>query len=117
MLDRLTAAPGIGIIASVIIMAFGMWWLTRAEAAARKEGEVYRPREGAAGGTGAPAVDEKTREHATVAGDFDPAELANGKRADSEPPFLFAVLPLVVVIAMNVQRQLVLPPATITGVP
>ena len=27
------AAPGLGIIASLIIMAFGMWWLGRAEAA------------------------------------------------------------------------------------
>src|SRR6478609_5916323 len=35
------AAPGLGIIASIIIMAFGMWWLLRAEAAARKAGEGY----------------------------------------------------------------------------
>ena len=35
------AAPGLGIIASIITMAFGMWWLGRAEAAARKAGEGY----------------------------------------------------------------------------
>ena len=35
------AAPGIGIIASAITLAFGMWWLRRAEAAARKAGEGY----------------------------------------------------------------------------
>src|SRR3954447_20573662 len=35
------AAPGLGIVASLITMAFGMWWLGRAEAAARKAGEGY----------------------------------------------------------------------------
>jgi H+/gluconate symporter-like permease len=35
------AAPGLGIIASIITMAFGMWWLGRAEAVARKAGDVY----------------------------------------------------------------------------
>jgi hypothetical protein len=35
------AAPGLGIIASFITMAFGMWWLGRAEAVARKAGDVY----------------------------------------------------------------------------
>ena len=35
------AAPGLGIIASIIIFVFGMWWLRRAEAAARKAGEGY----------------------------------------------------------------------------
>src|SRR4249919_478181 len=35
------AAPGLGIIASVITLAFGMWWLLRAQAAARNAGEGY----------------------------------------------------------------------------
>ena len=35
------AAPGLGIIASIIIMVIGMWWLRRAEAAARRAGEGY----------------------------------------------------------------------------
>src|SRR4029078_10804023 len=54
------AAPGIGIVASLITLAFGMWWLRRAEAAARLAGEGY-------GGDvdAAPIIDEKTREHAT----------------------------------------------------
>jgi len=77
-------------------MAFGMWWLGRAEAAARKAGEVY------AGGAGAALViDEKTRQQATAAGDFDPAEIDHGKRSASEPPFTLATLPLVVVILIN----------------
>ena len=30
------AAPGLGIIASAIMLAFGLWWLGRAQAAARQ---------------------------------------------------------------------------------
>src|SRR5271165_3305362 len=41
------AAPGLGIIAAAIMLAFGLWWLGRAEAAARRKGEAY--------GTPAPA--------------------------------------------------------------
>src|SRR5262245_47589061 len=35
------AAPGLSLIASAIIFIFGMWWLRRAEAAARRAGEGY----------------------------------------------------------------------------
>src|SRR6516162_6491655 len=33
---------GLGSIASLIMLAFGLWWLHRAEAAARARGEHYR---------------------------------------------------------------------------
>src|SRR5262245_3923309 len=83
------AAPGLGIIASPITLAFGMWWLGRAEAAARKAGEGY-----GSDSEAAPAIDEKIREHATATGEFDPAEILHGKHADCELPFVLAVLPL-----------------------
>src|SRR5215472_7546670 len=35
------AAPGLGILASLIMLGFGLWWLARAEAAARRAGEGY----------------------------------------------------------------------------
>ena len=35
------AAPGLGIIASVIMLGFGFWWLSRAEAKARSKSEGY----------------------------------------------------------------------------
>ena len=35
------AAPGLGIIASAIMLGFGLWWLARAEAAARRRGEGF----------------------------------------------------------------------------
>ena len=99
------AAPGLGIIASIIIMVFGMWWLRRAEAAARKAGEGY-----GRGPEVSPAIDETVREQATAAGDFDPAEIHHGKHSDSLPPFVLAALPLVVVICMNFLMSLVVLP-------
>ena len=38
------AAPGLGVIASAIMLGFGLWWLTRSEAAARRAGEGYGER-------------------------------------------------------------------------
>src|SRR5271169_6093625 len=35
------AAPGLGVIAAAIVLGFGLWWLGRAEAAARRTGEGY----------------------------------------------------------------------------
>ena len=99
------AAPGLGIIASLCIVAFGMWWLARAEAAARAAGEGYGNAPELV-----PVINEKIREQATAAGDFDPAEFEHGQRVDREPPFLLAVLPLVVVIVMNFLMSLVVLP-------
>jgi H+/gluconate symporter-like permease len=99
------AAPGLGIIASLITLAFGTWWLGRAQAAAHKAGEGYGSDTDAL-----PVIDEEIREHATLAGDFDPAEIHHGKHGDSEPPFVLAVLPLVVVIVTNFLMSLVILP-------
>src|SRR6478736_5788369 len=35
------AAPGLGVIASVITVGFGLWWLSFAESRARRKGEGY----------------------------------------------------------------------------
>lgn len=99
------AAPGLSLIASAIIFVFGMWWLGRAEAAARKAGEGYASEAGTAA-----VVNEMVREQAAPAGDFDPAELPHGKRAESGPPFVLAMLPIVVVIVTNFLMALVVFP-------
>jgi H+/gluconate symporter-like permease len=98
------AAPGLGIIASIVTLAFGMWWLNRAEAKARAAGECY------VDDIGDIEVSEKVREQATTSGDFDPAEIDHGKRSDDYPPFAFAVLPLAVVIIVNFLMALVILP-------
>jgi H+/gluconate symporter-like permease len=96
------AAPGLGVIASAIMLGFGLWWLRRAEAAARRAGEGY----GGDGGGKTDAVqiaaqDELIRERATAAREFDPAEIGHGHISQSIPPIALAALPLIVVVGVN----------------
>ena len=98
------AAPGLGIIASLIMLGLGLWWLRRAEASARRSGEGYGAE--APGGVDAAADDEMVRERATTAREFDPAEIHHGHRSDSVPSILVAALPLVVVILVNLTMSL-----------
>ena len=82
------AAPGLGVIAALIMLGFGMWWLARAENAARNRGEGYGDE---------PSIyvdvteDQPIRERAALATEFDVAELPHGHRggapAFSSPPF------------------------------
>src|SRR5713101_4987556 len=58
------AAPGLGLLASCIMLGFGMWWLTRAQQAAQRAGEGFGPE------TALPrdlAVDANLRERASIA--------------------------------------------------
>jgi H+/gluconate symporter-like permease len=96
------AAPGLGIIASVIMLGFGLWWLGRAEARARVEGfgtarDIH---------TGRIADDQIIREQATVAREFDPAEIGHGRRSESMPRIGVALLPLAVVVCVNLTTSL-----------
>ena len=101
------AAPGIGILASAIMLAFGLWWLSRAEAQARKAGEGYG---GGDVATAAEASDQFIRERATAAHEFDPAEIPHGRPSDAKPPIAVAVLPLVVVVGVNLLMSIVILP-------
>src|SRR3954452_4390760 len=58
------AAPGLGILASAIMLGFGLWWLGRREAAARRAGEGFGP--GAEAPAHAAADDPLVRERASV---------------------------------------------------
>src|SRR4051794_25318673 len=86
------AAPGLGLIASAIMLGFGMWWLRRAEGSARRAGESY----------GAVALDKHVsasedpvvRERATTSGSFDPAEIEHGEHGTGQPGIVIALLPL-----------------------
>src|SRR5258706_2160762 len=70
------AAPGLGIVASAIMLGFGLWWLTRSEAAARRAGEGF----GEHGSVNVETVaeDQLVRGRATTAREFDPAEIRHG---------------------------------------
>ena len=103
------AAPGLGIVASVIMFGFGMWWLNRAETRARRTYQNF----GQPDNSTEPQYFERikaARERATTAHEFDPAELDKGQVADAAPSATVAVLPLVVVIAVNLGMSLVVLP-------
>jgi H+/gluconate symporter-like permease len=102
------AAPGIGIIASAVMLGFGLWWLGHAEAAARKAGEGYG---GGADIIGdALANDQFIRERATSSHEFDPVEIPHGNHSNTTPPIGLAVLPLVVVVGVNLLMSLFILP-------
>jgi H+/gluconate symporter-like permease len=98
------AAPGLGIIASAIMLGFGLWWLRRAEAAAHRAGEGYGALDGV--GVDAAADDLVVRELATTAREFDPAEIHRGRHSAAMPPVARAFLPLFVVVGVNLLMSL-----------
>ena len=100
------AAPGLGIVASAIMLGFGLWWLTRAEKRARSHGEGFG--EAPVNHTAADddEVDLIVRERATTAGTFDPAEVQQGYQSEKGPSAILAFLPLVVVISVNLLMSL-----------
>jgi len=100
------AAPVLGIIAATIMLAFGLWWLGRAESAARSRDEGYGRAEGAAGSM----QQAKERERAVIASEFDPAEIEHGAHAGTDPTVFAALLPLIVVILVNLAMSLFLLP-------
>jgi H+/gluconate symporter-like permease len=97
------AAPGLGLIASAIMLGFGLWMLRRREVAARRAGEAFGTTTMTAS---AAANDTLVRERATTAREFDPAEIQHGKPSEESPRPVFAFLPLVVVIVVNLAMSL-----------
>ncbi|MBR0739945.1 GntP family permease [Bradyrhizobium liaoningense] len=102
------AAPGLGIVASLVMLATGMWWLRRAEASARRAGEGYG--QDTEDATTRAAADEFVRERATTAREFDPAELQRGQRSSAPSPVVSAIVPLIVVVVVNLVMSLVVLP-------
>jgi H+/gluconate symporter-like permease len=98
------AAPGLGVLASLVMFGFGMWWLGRQEARARRSGEVFDDAEPPSGER--LAVDEILRERATTAREFDPAEITRSKPSETPLAFLPAALPLVIVVSVNLAMSL-----------
>ena len=83
------------------MLGFGLWWLARAEAKARRKGEGFASR-GIEGVPDRPlADDEFLRERASASHEFDPAELGHGKHSEQSPSPFVAAIPIVVVILVN----------------
>lgn len=99
------SAPGLGILASIIMFVAGMAWLDRRAAQAKAKGEGYGEHSDSL-----PETDVVLREHAQTEG-YDLLELPKEMPGeDNLPPFWLAILPIVVVIVANlVFTQLIVP--------
>jgi H+/gluconate symporter-like permease len=102
------AAPGLGIIASAVMLVFGIWWLKRTEGVAKYNSESF--------GDGVPAEvdhivhDQLIRTRATTAHEFDLPELEHGCHSQTLPSIIRAVIPIIVVISVNFLMALVVLP-------
>jgi H+/gluconate symporter-like permease len=100
------AAPGLGIIAAGIMLSFGLAWLARVKGAAQRAGEGFGVPVVASGN----AAESPLRDRASLASEFDPAELTHGRHTASPPGLFVALLPLVVVILVNLVMSVVVLP-------
>jgi len=90
------AAPGLGVIAAIIMFGLGVLWLNGRAARARATGEGYGDH-----ADSLPAPDVVMREHAQGRG-FDLNELPAPATAEENlPPFWLALVPVIAVIAVN----------------
>src|SRR5262249_59238622 len=84
------AAPGLGLVASAIMLGFGLWWLRRREIAASRAGEKFGTTTMTAS---AAANDTVVRERATTAREVDPGGIQHGKLSEERPHPRLALLP------------------------
>lgn len=100
------AAPGLGILAALIMFGSGQWWLMRRAATARARGEGYGQHDDAP-----TRPDKEMREHAAGEG-YDIAEIGGADPARSAlPPLPLAALPIIVVIIANLVFSIYLIPS------
>jgi H+/gluconate symporter-like permease len=103
------AAPLLGIIAAVVMFSLGQWWLAREAARARALGEGYGEHDEKPVG-----FDKDLREKSSGEG-FDVMLIAPDMPARALPAFPVALVPVVVVIALNYVFSAHLIPAFDTG--
>ncbi len=89
------AAPGLGVIAAVIMFALGQWWLSRQAARAKAAGEGYGDHDDLR-----KDFDKQQRELSAGEG-FDVSLVAPDAAPRGLPPFALALAPIVVVIVLN----------------
>jgi H+/gluconate symporter-like permease len=107
------AAPGLGGVASAIMLGFGLWWLGRAAETARRSGEGFGDSDHDS--SGRVANDGNLRARAALAHEFDLAEIVHGETAGTPPPMILAALPLLVVIGVNLAMSLFILPVLDTN--
>lgn len=112
------AAPGLGVIASIVMVGFGLWWLSLQQSRAKAANEGF---EGFGTASAASVPESKpaqkpapsanlVRERATVSQSFDPEEIEHGHISSDLPSFGVAMTPLVLVVVVNfIMSMIVLP--------
>ena len=110
------AAPGLGVIASIVMVGFGLWWLSLQQSRAKAANEGLEGLSAVAG-TAAAASGTKTaptanlvRERATVSQSFDPEEIEHGHLSSELPSFGVAMTPLVLVVCVNFLMNVIVLP-------
>ncbi len=101
------AAPGLGLITAAVMFVLGMWWLTRRAKALAHEG--YGDHPDAVADTTTPKPDKYLRERAGGEG-FDLMEVPVESAPDDLPSPVIAILPLVLVVALNLVFTFVIIP-------
>jgi H+/gluconate symporter-like permease len=89
------AAPGLGLVAGLLMPALGLAWLQHRARRARAAGEGYGQPE-----TATAPLSRKVREHAQGEG-YDVAELGPAPPVAPAPPVGVALAPIVLVVALN----------------
>lgn len=103
------AAPGLGIVAAIIMFALGQWWLSRQATRAKRAGEGYGEHDDRPKG-----FDKDQRERGAGEG-FDLSLVAPDASPHGLPPFALALAPIVVVIGLNYVFSALLIPALDTA--
>jgi len=103
------AAPFLGIIAALIMLALGMLWLNWRLSTAVSRGEGYGEHEDVA-----PKPDKRLRECAEGEG-FDIMELSEKPTPAGQPGFFLALFPIILVIALNYLFSKIIIPALDTS--
>ncbi|MFL9932035.1 GntP family permease [Paraburkholderia sp. RL18-103-BIB-C] len=110
------AAPGLGVIASVVMASFGLWWLSLQQSRAKAANEGFEGLSVVAGAAAAapaskPAANANlVRERATVSQSFDPEEIEHGHISSELPSFGVAMTPLVLVVCVNFAMSVIVLP-------
>jgi len=105
----LFAAPGLGLIAAAVMVCFGLWWLGFVEQRARAADEGYGAEESTS------ADEQLVRAKGSNAENFDIAELPHGQQRAQMPPFVLAISPILIVLAVNLAMSFVVLPRIDTG--
>jgi H+/gluconate symporter-like permease len=104
------AAPGLGVIASIVMVGFGLWWLSLQQSRAKASNEGFDGFSAKVPASKPAAKANLVRERASVSQSFDPEEIGRGHVSGDLPSFGIALTPLVLVVCVNfVMNVIVLP--------